>query len=111
MSVMVDSAFAGPRPVHGDLDVAWIHGSPSRRRRTEPPLQVHAYDEHTYVPGHHETSVALYDPWSGLLLTGDTVYPGRLYVQDMPAFSDNLRRMVAFAEAREVPMCSAATSR
>ena len=58
--------------------------------------------EITGVPGHHETSVALYDPWSGLLLTGDTVYPGRLYVQDTPAFTDSLRRMVAFAEAREV---------
>ncbi len=35
--------------MRGDLDVAWIHGSQSRRRRTDPPLQVHAYDEHTYV--------------------------------------------------------------
>lgn len=222
MSVMVDSAFAGSHPVRGDLGVAWIHGSPSPRHRTDPPLQVHAYDEHTYVlrqskdvtfeapfvvlllgseramlldsgavddrtlrdtvdhlieawlaahpretyplvvahthahrdhragdgqfadrpdtvvvgtdvasvreffgftdwptdvvtfelgdrtleitgaPGHHESSVAIYDPWSGLLLTGDTVYPGRLYVRDTPAFVDSLRRLVAFAEAREV---------
>jgi hypothetical protein len=43
---MVDSAFAGTRPVRGDLDVAWIHGSPSHRHRTNPPVQVHAYDEH-----------------------------------------------------------------
>jgi hypothetical protein len=49
VSDMVDSAFAGPRPVHGDLDVAWIHGSARRRHRTDPPLQVHAYDEHTCV--------------------------------------------------------------
>jgi hydroxyacylglutathione hydrolase len=222
MSDMVDSAFAGPRPVHGDLEVAWIHGSARRRHRTDPPLQVHAYDEHTYVlrqskdvtyeapfvvllfgaerallldsgatadrilretvdgliagwlnrhphdsyplvvahthghrdhragdpqfadrpdtvvvghdadsvrqffhftewpaqvvtfdlgdralevtgiPGHHPASVAVCDPWSGLLLTGDTVLPGRLYIEDMPAFVDSLQRLVALAGRREV---------
>ena len=222
MSDMVDSPFAGSRPVRGDLDVSWIHGSPRRRHRTDPPIQVHAYDQHTYVlrqskdvtfeapflvlllgserallldsgavadrtvrdtvdglidawlaqhpralyplvvahthghgdhkagdgqfadrpdttvvgtdlasvrqffeftdwpaqvvrfelgdrtleltgaPGHHETSLAVYDPWSGLLLTGDTVYPGRLYVEDMPAFLDSLNRIVELADRREV---------
>jgi glyoxylase-like metal-dependent hydrolase (beta-lactamase superfamily II) len=222
MSDMDDSAFAGPTPVHGDLDVSWIHGSPRRRVRTDPPIQVHAYDEHTYLlrqskdvtfeapfvvlllgderallldtgatkdrtlrdtvdgliagwlathpreiyplvvahthghgdhragdgqfadrpytdvvgtdldsvrqyfeftdwpsqvvrfelggrtlditgtPGHHVTAVTIYDPWSGLLLTGDTVLPGRLLVEDMPAFLDSLRRMIELAEARDV---------
>ena len=222
MAGMVDSAFAGPRPVRGDLDVTWIHGSARRRHRTDPPLQVHAYDEHTVVlrqskdvtfeapfvvllfgaerallldsgatadrtlrdavdglvaawldrhpragyplvvahthghgdhragdpqfadrpdtvvvgpdadsvreffgftdwpaevvtfdlgdralevtgiPGHHPASVAIHDPWSGLLLTGDTVLPGRLYVEDMPAFVDSLQRLVALADRREV---------
>lgn len=222
MSDMADSAFAGPRPVRGDLDVAWIHGSAHPRRRTDPPLQVHSYDEHTYVlrqskdvtdeapfvlllfgserallldsgatddrtlretvdglvagwldehprdtyplvvahthghrdhragdlqfadrqdtvvvghdadsvrrffqftdwpaqvvtfdlgdraldvtgiPGHHPASLAFYDPWSGLLLTGDTVLPGRLYVEDMPAFVDSLQRLVALTGRREV---------
>jgi hydroxyacylglutathione hydrolase len=75
---------------------------------TDWPAQVVPYElgdrtlEVTGIPGHHEASIALYDPWSGLLLTGDTVYPGRLYVQDMPAFVDSLRRLVALAEAREV---------
>ena len=36
------------------------------------------------------------------LLTGDTVYPGRLYVQDMPAFIDSLDRLVRLAESRGV---------
>ena len=222
MSGMVDSAFAGPRPVRGDLEVAWIHGSARRRHRTDPPLQVHPSDEHTYllrqskdltyeapfvvllfgaerallldsgatadgtlretvdrliadwlerhprpsyplvvahthghrdhragdpqfadrpdtvvvgpdvdsvrqffgftewpaqvvtfdlgdralevtgIPGHHPASVAIYDPWSGLLLTGDTVLPGRLYVEDMPAFVDSLHRLVDLAGRREV---------
>ena len=219
---MVDAAFAGPRPVRGDLEVAWIHGSARRRLRTDPPLQVHPYDEHTYVlrqskdvtyeapfvvlmfgaerallldsgatadgtvretvdgliaswldrhprpgyplvvahthghgdhragdaqfadrpdtvvvghdadpvrqffgftgwpaqvvtfdlgdralevtgiPGHHPASIAIHDPWTGLLLTGDTVLPGRLYVEDMPAFVDSLQRLVALAGERAV---------
>ena len=40
--------------------------------------------EVTGLPGHHAASIAVFDPWSGFLLTGDTVYPGRLYVNDAP---------------------------
>src|SRR6202046_5273189 len=38
------------------------------------------------IPGHSAASVAFYDPNPGVLLSGDTMYPGRLYVQDFPAF-------------------------
>jgi len=58
--------------------------------------------EITGCPGHHDTSIAVYDPWSGFLLTGDTVYPGRLYVSDIDSFVDSLDRLVAFADARAV---------
>ena len=218
----MDIDFSTAAPVRGNLNVRWIHGSPSRRHRTDPPLQVHAYDDHTYVlrqskdvtfeapflfllfgnerallldtgatkdatvrdavdllvgewldryprrdhqlvvahthghgdhvagdetfagrpnatvvahdvdtvraffgftgwpgevvpfdlggrvlevtgiPGHHPASVAMYDRWTGLLLTGDTVYPGRLYVADPPAFVESLRRLMTFAEERDV---------
>ncbi|HYH93575.1 MAG TPA: MBL fold metallo-hydrolase [Candidatus Saccharimonadales bacterium] len=72
------------------------------------PSQVATFDlgqrvlEVTGIPGHHAASIAIHDPWTGILLTGDTVYPGRLYVQDMPAFVDSLERLVALAEARGV---------
>ena len=33
----------------GDLDVRWIHGAPRRAPDTDPALQVHRYDPHTYV--------------------------------------------------------------
>lgn len=56
----------------------------------------------TGSPGHHPAAVTMYDPWSGFLLTGDTVYPGRLYARDMPAFVASLDRMVSFAQARRV---------
>lgn len=56
----------------------------------------------TGCPGHHESSIAVFDPWTGFLLTGDTVYPGRLYVSDFPAFAASLDRLVQFAETRPV---------
>ncbi|MBO0847639.1 MAG: MBL fold metallo-hydrolase [Nocardioides sp.] len=209
-------------PVAGSLDVRWIHGSPSRRRRTDPPWQVHRYrddtvimrqskditfeapftfllignerallldtgavdddllrrtvddliaewltrhprpdyelvvvhshghrdhvagdpsfmgrpDTHvvgrsaqdvraffgftgwpdqvidydlgqrrlqlTGIPGHHAASIALHDQRTGLLFTGDSVYPGRIYVADFPAFVDSMNRLVEFAETRSV---------
>ncbi|GAA2724905.1 MBL fold metallo-hydrolase [Cellulomonas aerilata] len=52
-------------------------------------------------PGHDAAAVVLHDPWTGILLTGDTVYPGRLYVPDMAAFVATLERLVAFC--RTVP--------
>lgn len=72
------------------------------------PSQVVRFDlggrvlEVTGIPGHHEASIAIFDPWSGILFTGDTVLPGRLYVRDFPAFTDSLRRLVELADRRPV---------
>ncbi|MFF4350137.1 MBL fold metallo-hydrolase [Streptomyces sp. NPDC001530] len=54
------------------------------------------------TPGHHEAAVTFFDPWTGFLLTGDTVYPGRLYVEDWPAFVRTVDRLIAFCAARPV---------
>jgi glyoxylase-like metal-dependent hydrolase (beta-lactamase superfamily II) len=54
------------------------------------------------TPGHHKAAVTFYDPHTGILLTGDTVYRGRLYVEDWPAFRDTIDRLVAFAASRPV---------
>jgi glyoxylase-like metal-dependent hydrolase (beta-lactamase superfamily II) len=56
----------------------------------------------TGSPGHHKAAITVYDPATGFLLTGDTVYPGRLYVEDMPAFAASLDRMTEFAAAHPV---------
>jgi hydroxyacylglutathione hydrolase len=32
-----------------DLDVAWIHGSEAAKYNTDPDIQVHACDEHTFI--------------------------------------------------------------
>jgi hydroxyacylglutathione hydrolase len=53
-------------------------------------------------PGHHPAAITIYDPATGILLTGDTVLPGRLYIADTAAYLSTMDRMVAFAAARPV---------
>ena len=53
-------------------------------------------------PGHHKAAITIYDPWTGILFTGDTVLPGRLYAADYPEFLATLDRMVAFTETHPV---------
>ena len=38
------------------------------------------------IPGHEPAHVAFYDRQTGILHTGDHLYPGRLYVRDFSAF-------------------------
>ncbi|MEV4614783.1 MBL fold metallo-hydrolase [Kitasatospora sp. NPDC049258] len=54
------------------------------------------------TPGHHPAAVTYYDPRTGFLLTGDTVYPGRLYVADWAAFGRTIDRLIDFAASRRV---------
>jgi glyoxylase-like metal-dependent hydrolase (beta-lactamase superfamily II) len=54
------------------------------------------------IPGHQASSIALYDRRTAILLTGDTFYPGRLYVRDSAAFASSIHRLVAFTESRPV---------
>ena len=54
------------------------------------------------IPGHDAASIALYDRKTAILLTGDSFYPGRLYVGDAE-FSDFVashQRMVAFTTGK-----------
>jgi len=54
------------------------------------------------IPGHHKTSIAVYDRSTRLLLTGDSFYPGRLYVQDYNAFVASTQRLTTFAATHPV---------
>jgi hydroxyacylglutathione hydrolase len=54
------------------------------------------------TPGHHEAAVTYYDRYSGILFTGDTVYPGRLYVFDWPAFVRSIDRLADWCAHRPV---------
>ncbi|WP_405019270.1 MBL fold metallo-hydrolase [Kitasatospora sp. NBC_00070] len=53
-------------------------------------------------PGHHAAAVSYYDRYTGLLLTGDTVYPGRLYIADWDAYVATIDRLIAFADTHPV---------
>ncbi len=50
------------------------------------------------IPGHERSSIAIYDRRTGILLTGDTMYPGRLYVADAAAFTKSVKRLVDFTQ-------------
>ena len=54
------------------------------------------------IPGHEAASLAFYDRATAVLLTGDTFYPGRLYVRDTAAFAASTARLVAFTASRPV---------
>ncbi|MEV6520376.1 MBL fold metallo-hydrolase [Longispora sp. NPDC051575] len=53
-------------------------------------------------PGHHRAAITIYDPWTAILFTGDTVLPGRLYIFDHSAYLATLDRMIDFAGTRPV---------
>jgi glyoxylase-like metal-dependent hydrolase (beta-lactamase superfamily II) len=51
------------------------------------------------IPGHHASHLAFYDRETQLLVTGDSLYPGRLYVFDWPAYRASIARLAAFVAA------------
>ncbi|MDA5285023.1 MBL fold metallo-hydrolase [Streptomyces sp. NPDC054904] len=53
-------------------------------------------------PGHQAAGLVFHDRHTGLLLTGDSVYPGRLYIEDRAAYSATVDRLLAFCATRTV---------
>jgi glyoxylase-like metal-dependent hydrolase (beta-lactamase superfamily II) len=54
------------------------------------------------IPGHDVASIALYDHQTGILLTGDSLYPGRIYVRDFDAFVKSNARLVKFTADKPI---------
>jgi hydroxyacylglutathione hydrolase len=54
------------------------------------------------IPGHSKASIAFYDHNTGVLLSGDTMYPGRLYVADFPAFQASIERLIKFTQGKPI---------
>jgi len=54
------------------------------------------------IPGHQPAHLAYYDRRTGILLTGDHLYPGRLYVTDAPEYLRSTKRMVEFTANKPV---------
>ena len=38
------------------------------------------------TPGLDESAISVFDGWSGILFTGNTLYPGRLVIRDYPRY-------------------------
>ena len=54
------------------------------------------------IPGHQDESLAVYDEKTGWLLTGDTLYPGRLYVNDWIEYKASIKRLVEFSRRHPI---------
>lgn len=54
------------------------------------------------TPGHQDEGVAVYDPRTGWLLTGDNLYPGRLYVENWNEYRSSMGRLETFSKTRHI---------
>jgi glyoxylase-like metal-dependent hydrolase (beta-lactamase superfamily II) len=56
------------------------------------------------TPGHHPSHIMIYDARTRLLLSGDSLYPGRLYVPSnlFADYRDSIDRVVAFTRTHKV---------
>ena len=54
------------------------------------------------TPGHQEESISIYDPQTQWILTGDTFYPGNIYVKNWQAYKSSIQRLVDFSKNHQV---------
>jgi len=54
------------------------------------------------IPGHDKVSIALYDHETKILLSGDSFYPGRLYVRDWASYRSSIQRLTDFAQKNKI---------
>lgn len=54
------------------------------------------------TPGHQEEAITIYDPQTKWLLTGDTVYPGYIYIKDWEDYKSSIARLVSFSGSHHV---------
>jgi hydroxyacylglutathione hydrolase len=54
------------------------------------------------IPGHEDQHIAIHDPKTAVLLTGDTLYPGLLVVNNWKAYRSSARRLATFAQSHEI---------
>lgn len=60
------------------------------------------------IPGHQSAHIAIYDRRTALLFTGDTLYPGRLYINgavsqaQFPVYKASIQRLVDFTATKDL---------
>lgn len=54
------------------------------------------------IPGHETRHIAIYDRKTGLLFTGDTLYPGLLFINDWATYRTSLGRLAQFVATHPI---------
>jgi hydroxyacylglutathione hydrolase len=54
------------------------------------------------IPGHEQTHIALYDRETGLLFTGDSLYPGLLFISDWTVYRASMQRLADFVATHAI---------
>lgn len=54
------------------------------------------------IPGHESTHICVYDEATQILMTGDTLYPGLLVINDLPAYRASAARLKRFADGKAI---------
>lgn len=54
------------------------------------------------TPGHQEEAISVYDSQTKWLLTGDTFYPGYIYVKNWKVYKNSIAKLVSFSKTHEV---------
>jgi len=54
------------------------------------------------TPGHQEEAISVYDHHTKWLMTGDTLYPGYIYVKNWQAYKDSIDRLTHFTKNNAV---------
>ena len=54
------------------------------------------------IPGHEPQHIAFYDRTTGILCTGDTLYPGLLFINDWAAYRTSVARLAQFVTSHPI---------
>ena len=54
------------------------------------------------TPGLDESAISVFDGWSKILFTGNTLYPGRLVIRDFPQYLESLEALLEFSETNNI---------
>ena len=54
------------------------------------------------IPGHQAQHIAIYDRQTGLLFTGDTLYPGLLFINDWATYRTSVKRLAQFTASHPI---------
>jgi len=54
------------------------------------------------LPGHQQESIAVHDNQTNIILTGDSFYPGRLYIKNWSIYKKSIRTLLSFAQSKNV---------